>query len=584
MAHATNTGITQKHQAELEFWRGMVAELTRDCTTPEDAEAALLRVSHEKTFPRYKHSLYLTDEAFQGLRILDVGCGPHCGIIGFTDCEKHGIDPLINEYRKLGYPLDKYGVQFACAGSEQMPYDNETFDVVLCVNALDHVDNLSATVHEMARVLKMGGRFIGQINFHSYATECEPIMLNDEVIRTVLCENGLRVTKQHFQCSVKGMTEDRYYYEAEKVAVPMEKKAPSLLQKLNPLARVQERPNPLCAPINEGEWKLQEDKYILFRLVPTMRCNYRCAYCFLGDEGKAGKETMFDLHPPEDWISALQQYKDYTIEFYAWGGEPFVLNGTYELVKGWCACDFVGGGNRIDTNMAFTDKIAERCPTDKVKLNCSWHTQYDSLDSIYAKVQKLHKLGMVGMVNFVASLSNMQVLTHEYKMTLDDLVDKFAQIGVYLNVAADFGIVHDHSTDPRTIATYQKMILRYVSLEEWRQQRGEAPQVPCVANKHFYTLHPNGDIRPCLGDSTCGNFFEGTLTPPESMPCPMPCLSLVSYPFKIDNPFPYRQHLLAYVERSMQHRAQVRLQESYSGDPIPSWDAILERMQQFTKC
>lgn len=578
MVYKSNTSLTNKQKSELDFWRGMVAELTRDCASDSAKAAALLQVSYTKTFPRYKNSLYLQDDAFAGKRILDVGCGPHCGIIGFTDCEKHGLDPLIDEYRKLGYPLEQYGVEFQAAGSEQMPYEDNFFDVVLCVNALDHVDNLQQALREIARVLKPGGKLLGQFNFHAYATDCEPVVLDEASLNKSLAKIGLQVLKTHYQCSINNLHEDRYYYEAEKSAAVLAPKE-SIIQKIAQLVHVNEKSSAPANTSDEGKWKLNADPYLLFRLVPTMRCNYRCEYCFLGDEGKAEKENMFMLHSPEEWVQAMKNFQNYQVEFYGWGGEPFLLDGVYDVIRGWCAYDFVTGGNRLDTNMYFTDKIAERCPTDKVKLNCSWHTKYDTLDSIYAKVTKLNNLGMVGMVNFVASLSNMEVLTHEYKMTLDDLVAKFAEIDVFLNVAADFGIVHNKNLQSRDIDMYKRMILRYVSMEEWQQQRGEKSACTCTANKRFFTVFPNGDLKACLGDKVYGNFFDGTLDLPEFSTCTEFCPSLISYPFRIDNTFPYRQHLVEYVKRNKIHRQEVRLQESYSTVPTPGWDVILSNIK-----
>ncbi|MCK4814387.1 4Fe-4S cluster-binding domain-containing protein, partial [bacterium] len=278
-----------------------------------------------------------------------------------------------------------------------------------------------------------------------------------------------------------------------------------------------------------------EDKnnYILFRAVPTMRCNYRCNYCFVSTEEKSTTKTMFDEHTPDEWISAMKNFADYQVEFYFWGGEPFLLDGTYEVVRGWTQYDHVISGSRIDTNMAFMDKIVERCPTDKLKLNCSWHPQYDSLEQIYKKVGKLNDLNMVGITNFVASQDNLKVLQDKYHLSIDELVKKFDDIGVFLNVAADFLIVNDR--DPSTYTDYKRMILKYLCPEDWKQLRCEKSACFCQANHHYFTIHPNGDITPCLSGQVCGNFFDGLLQLPDCVVCDKKCPSLVSYCFRTDN-------------------------------------------------
>lgn len=298
-----------------------------------------------------------------------------------------------------------------------------------------------------------------------------------------------------------------------------------------------------------------KDNFILFRLVPTMRCNYRCEYCFVSEKEKLLSATMFDIYSPAEWIRAMANWKDYEVEFYFWGGEPFLLDGTYEVVKEWTNYDHVIRGSRIDTNMSFTDKIAERCPTDKLKLNCSWHTKYDSLSEIVTKVERLHDLGMVGMVNFVASHYNVSVLENRYFLSIDKLVKKFDDTGVFLNIAADFSIVNDKASS--TYVDYKRMILKYQSPEDWKQLRCEKSACFCEANNHYFTVHANGDITPCLSNDVCGNFFKGTLKLSENTVCDKKCPSLVSYGFRTDNYFPYKRHLIEYVNRNKEYRKLV---------------------------
>ena len=295
-----------------------------------------------------------------------------------------------------------------------------------------------------------------------------------------------------------------------------------------------------------------DDKYLLFRLVPTMNCNFRCSYCFLSSGEKAVPGTLFDIHSPREWIAAMKNFKKNKVEFYCWGGEPFLLDGTYELVKGWAEYDHVISGSRLDTNMAFAEKIAQRCPTDKVKLNCSWHAQYFSLDTIYNKVRLLNDIGMVGMLNFVASDDNLKRLDTDYRMSVHDLIKKFADIGVFVNIAADFSRVNDK--DPSTYVDYKKFLMQFTNPDDWKHLRSDGDSSLCTSNKHFFTLQPNGDITPCLSNQVCGNFFDGTLRPPELSVCNKICPSIVAYPFRTDNNFIPAQHLVRYVNRNREYR------------------------------
>lgn len=205
-----------KRRAELDFWRGMAADLTRGCTSEADRRAALLAVCREQTFPRYLRDLYLTPESFDGQRVLDVGCGPHGGLIGFAGAERYGVDHLLDDYRALGYPLGDHGIDYRTAPSEALPFEDRFFDVVVSVNALDHVDDVDRTMAEIGRVLRRGGRLMAQVNFHPSPTPAEPHCLTHQQMTRLLDASGLQPTAILFQETLTTHPEHRYYYEARK--------------------------------------------------------------------------------------------------------------------------------------------------------------------------------------------------------------------------------------------------------------------------------------------------------------------------------------------------------------------------------
>ena len=98
--------------------------------------------------------------------LLDLGAG--AGIVpemNFKDRVQRvcGVDP---DPRVVDNPyLDEGRVGFG----EKIPYEDETFDLVVCDNVLEHLDRPSEVFNEVRRVLKPGGRFVAKTpNFWHY--------------------------------------------------------------------------------------------------------------------------------------------------------------------------------------------------------------------------------------------------------------------------------------------------------------------------------------------------------------------------------------------------------------------------------
>lgn len=208
--------IARKRQAELDYWSGLSMELTKGCTTELEKREALLRICTEVTSPRYMQALGLTEASFSGMKVLDVGCGPHGGLMLFRDCEKYGIDHLVEGYRAIGYPLEQHGITYVDCKAEETPFADGFFDAIICINALDHVDDLERTIREISRVMRPGGRFMGQFNFHERPTATEPHCLEHHALLAICVRSQLRLKKRLFQCRLQEMHEDRYFYEFEK--------------------------------------------------------------------------------------------------------------------------------------------------------------------------------------------------------------------------------------------------------------------------------------------------------------------------------------------------------------------------------
>lgn len=166
-----------KYAGEIAFWRD------------------LYREGRVEKWPdgRYCAHLMLPADYFKGMRILDVGCGPLGHNLDFTDCEIVGLEPLVDEYRRVGYPCDH--IEYVKAHAEDMPFDDGEFDAVISVNAIDHVDDFEQSIKEIERVCK--GIIRVECHYHP-AQVCEPLELTYERVRSAFSPNVECLMERNF--------------------------------------------------------------------------------------------------------------------------------------------------------------------------------------------------------------------------------------------------------------------------------------------------------------------------------------------------------------------------------------------------
>jgi len=101
---------------------------------------------------------------WQGLKVLDVGCGG-----GFTSeyLAKKGarvtgvdISAKLVEAAKAHAEIMSLDIDYQKGSAENMPYEDGIFDVVVCVDVLEHVSDLERVIAEIQRVLRDNGWFL----------------------------------------------------------------------------------------------------------------------------------------------------------------------------------------------------------------------------------------------------------------------------------------------------------------------------------------------------------------------------------------------------------------------------------------
>src|SRR5205823_3011880 len=96
----------------------------------------------------------------EGRRLLDVGVGTgyHLAQLRERGYDGAGIDgsPEMLEHAQTANP----DADLRCADVCSLPFEKAQFDLVVCIEVLRYLENLQPCLHEMARVLKPGGRCI----------------------------------------------------------------------------------------------------------------------------------------------------------------------------------------------------------------------------------------------------------------------------------------------------------------------------------------------------------------------------------------------------------------------------------------
>ncbi len=92
-------------------------------------------------------------------RVLDAGCGTGYGSNILADAGAASVaavdiaEHVIVDARKKAHP----GVAFACADLAHLPFEAGSFDLVVCFEAIEHVESADAVLDELARVLSGNG-------------------------------------------------------------------------------------------------------------------------------------------------------------------------------------------------------------------------------------------------------------------------------------------------------------------------------------------------------------------------------------------------------------------------------------------
>lgn len=104
--------------------------------------------------------------ALRGLRVLEVGCGGGliCEDLARRGAQMVGMDPSEQALQTAREHAEQSGlaahITYEQGYAETLPYASNSFQLIVCLDVLEHVSSLSKTLQEIARVLAPGGVFV----------------------------------------------------------------------------------------------------------------------------------------------------------------------------------------------------------------------------------------------------------------------------------------------------------------------------------------------------------------------------------------------------------------------------------------
>jgi SAM-dependent methyltransferase len=97
-----------------------------------------------------------------GLEVLDLGC--RTGALTQHYATGNTVTGVDVDRNALEQAVERLGISTAWADVEEgLPFEDESFDVVVAGELLEHLADPAATVAHAFRVLKPGGRFVGSV-------------------------------------------------------------------------------------------------------------------------------------------------------------------------------------------------------------------------------------------------------------------------------------------------------------------------------------------------------------------------------------------------------------------------------------
>lgn len=151
-------------------------------------ENGALKALHSYNLIRIKYLIDNTNQtSLKKLKILDVGCGGGilCEPLARLGADVTGIDVNEKAIRVAINHSKKNKLKINYRNIDINQIKDKSFDVITCMEVLEHVDDINQIIYHSAKILKSGGIFIGSTINKTFSSYLFAILAAEKILKIV---------------------------------------------------------------------------------------------------------------------------------------------------------------------------------------------------------------------------------------------------------------------------------------------------------------------------------------------------------------------------------------------------------------
>ncbi len=149
-------------------------------------EGEVLNLSNHLNQSRFQFFANFVPD-WRGLQVLDMGCGGGlaCEFLAKQGAIATGIDVSPESIQVAQDHAHQQGlsIPYHCGVAEELPFPENCFDVVVCCDVLEHVNNYQKVIAETYRVLKPKGLFLFDTLNRTVKSKVIMIWLMEDILK-----------------------------------------------------------------------------------------------------------------------------------------------------------------------------------------------------------------------------------------------------------------------------------------------------------------------------------------------------------------------------------------------------------------